>query len=82
MSSEILIIVPPEWVLQDNDEINHLGNRDLNQLIAIQNNKFVQDLNDALYENGYFAGRFEQDNIRVADVMVLDDNVYFKFGEV
>jgi hypothetical protein len=81
--SEILVIVPAEWVRQDIDYISSLTGYNIESMITLQNTKSLGDFNDRLFEAGYFApGKFALDNMRVADVLVLDVNVYFKFGEV
>jgi hypothetical protein len=82
MSENILMIVPPIWVKQDVDYICRLTSHDLDRLIVDQNTKILGDFNDLLYAGGYFQDQGLADNIRVADVLVLDTQAFFKFGEI
>ena len=54
----------------------------LNAKIVDQNSKILGDLNDLLFAGNYFQDQGLADNIRVADVLVLDTQAFFKFGEI
>ncbi len=72
--SEILVIVPPEWVRQDMDQIGALTGFTLSYMQDIQG-QIPTDLNDRLDAAGYFTSE-----LRVADVLVLNEQLYFKFA--
>jgi len=72
--SEILVIVPPEWVHQDMDQIAMLTGFTFSYMQGIQG-QIPNDLNERLEAAGYFP-----DDLRVADVLVINEQVYFRFA--
>jgi hypothetical protein len=72
--SEILVIVPPEWVHQDMDQIGQMTGFPFSYMQDIQG-QIPTDLNDRLDAAGYFTSE-----LRVADVLVINEQVYFRFA--
>jgi hypothetical protein len=72
--SEILVIVPSEWVLQDTDTAVNFGGMSVDWYAQL--GQATTDLNATLRANGYFP---EGSNAWVQDVLVVAGNVYFKF---
>lgn len=71
--SQILVIVPPEWTKQDRDYIVGLTGITTNNFNAMSGMSMT-DLNAQLESLQYFT-----DERRVVDVMVINDEVFFKF---
>lgn len=72
--SEILVVMPPEWVKQDNDVVINKGLTSLQQYADM--GQATTDLNVNLRTNGYFE---EGSNAWVQDVLVVAEQIYFKF---
>lgn len=72
--SQILVVVPPEWAQVDYDGMASIIGYTWGQWQELQG-RSTTDLNDALERAGWF-----QDERRVQDVLVINENLYFKFG--
>jgi len=70
--SNILVIVPPEWTLVSFDELNAIIGYTLDNYVSLQG-RSMTDINDALVAANWF-----QDERRISDVLVMNENVYFK----
>ncbi len=74
--SEILVIVPPEWTPQNRDEILGVSGFTI-QYFQEASGRNMTDLNDRLASLGWF-----KDDLRIIDVLVINEEIFFKFGEV
>ena len=75
--SEILVIMPPEWVEQNADSISAMVGDSLGAMQTFADTKHFSDLNQKLELANYFT-----DNLRIVDILVLNNQLYFKFGEI
>lgn len=76
MSSQILVVMPPEWLAQDT---NYVVSNTGYSLDWYANVTSLADLNETLHRIGYFPEGSDQ---CVVDSTVVAENLYFKFDTI
>ena len=76
MSSQILVVMPPEWFAQDT---NYVVSNTGYSLDWYANVTSLADLNETLHRIGYFPEGSDQ---CVVDSTVVAENLYFKFDTI
>ncbi len=74
---DILVVMPPEWNEESFDTISSLTGDGMTAIQSFADSKHFSDLNAKLECAGYF-----KDTARIVDIQIINNQLFFKFGEV